>query len=79
MLLQITMLDGRRLYCVLYFVFCDRWIYDYNSIILQNSIANLDLCARLHVDGLYKNFASTGMAYYFLSKILNFDKINTLL
>ena len=39
---------------------------------------NLDLCARLYMAGSHDNFASTGMAYYFLPTILNFGKINKL-
>ena len=47
MVLQITALDGTRTHWI---CICNGWIYDSNSTtILQKSIINLDLCARLHV------------------------------
>ena len=77
MVLQITALDGTRTHWI---CICDGWIYDSNStIILQKSIINLDLCSRLQVVDSPNNFATTGMAYYFLPTILDFGKNNKLL
>ena len=76
MVLQITVLDGTRTHWICIF---DGWIYDSNSTnVLRKSIHNLDLCAHLHVTGSQNNFASTGMAYYFLPTILDFGKNNKL-
>ena len=76
MVLQITMLDGTRTHWICIF---DGWIYDSNSTnVLRKSIHNLDLCAHLHMAGSQNDFASTGMAYYFLPKILDFGKNNKL-
>ena len=77
MVLQITALDGTRTHWI---CICDGWIYDSNStIVLQKSLINLDLCARLQVVDSPNNFATTGMAYYFLPTILDFGKTNKLL
>ena len=76
MVLQITMLDGTRTHWICIF---DGWIYDSNSsTVLRKSILNHDLCAHLHVTGSQNDFASTGMAYYFLPTILDFGKTNKL-
>ena len=76
MVLQITLLDGTRTHWI---CICDGWIYDSNSTnVLRKSILNLDLCAQLHVTGSQNDFASTGMAYYFLPTIMNFGKTNKL-
>ena len=70
-------MDGTRTHWI---CICDGWIYDSNStIILQKSIFNLDLCAQLQVVDSPNNFATTGMAYYFLPTILDFGKNNKLL
>ena len=55
-------------------------IYDANSnIIMTKTIANLDLCAQLHVVGSTDSFLSTSKAYRYLPSIMQFNKDKKLL
>ena len=70
-ILQITSEEGERSHWI---CICDGWIYDANSnYLLHKTINNLNSCARLHDKSDKDEFLSTGMAYYYVPRILNFN------